>query len=56
VASAYTWTVILGTAYSERDLREFLRRIELPDWEDIDLTDRTLSDDGGPAARHKPAD
>ncbi|MFE2128641.1 hypothetical protein [Streptomyces amritsarensis] len=33
---------ILGIAYSEMDLREFLRRVELPDWEDVDITDAGL--------------
>lgn len=32
---------VLGTAYSDRDLIEFLRRIELPDPEELVLGDST---------------
>ncbi|MFF2191696.1 hypothetical protein [Streptomyces sp. NPDC058157] len=33
---------ILGMAYSEMDLREFLRRVALPDWDAVDIEDRML--------------
>ncbi|MFC9342889.1 hypothetical protein ACFT0G_06190 [Streptomyces sp. NPDC057020] len=41
---------ILGMAHSANDLREFLRRVELPGWEDVDLTDEGLFrwEGGGP--------
>ncbi|WP_060178002.1 hypothetical protein [Streptomyces sp. IMTB 1903] len=39
---------ILGLARSEGDLREFLRRVELPGWEDVDLTDSSLFKWEGP--------
>ncbi|MFE3861090.1 hypothetical protein ACFXPT_11735 [Streptomyces goshikiensis] len=41
---------ILGLAHSKRDLREFLRRVELPGWEDVDLTDRSLFKWEGPGS------
>ncbi|MFJ3631667.1 hypothetical protein [Streptomyces sp. NPDC090112] len=42
--------VILGMARSERDLREFPRRVELPGWEGVDLADASLFkwEGGGP--------
>ncbi|MFG2984939.1 hypothetical protein ACGFYQ_27395 [Streptomyces sp. NPDC048258] len=41
---------ILGMAYSENDLRELLRRVELPGWDGIDITDGSLFrwEGGGP--------
>lgn len=41
---------ILGMAYSVKDLREFLRRVGLPGWEDVDLADEGLFkwEGGGP--------
>ncbi|MFD9621850.1 hypothetical protein ACFWB2_31880 [Streptomyces virginiae] len=41
---------ILGRAFNERDLREFLRRVELPGWEDVDLNDGSIFkwEGGGP--------
>lgn len=40
----------LGLAYSEMDLREFLRRAGLPDWDSIDITDAGMFrwEGGGP--------
>ncbi|MCX4783346.1 hypothetical protein [Streptomyces sp. NBC_01264] len=33
---------ILGLARNEMDLREFLRRVKLPDWDVVDVTDAGL--------------
>ncbi|MFJ8209729.1 hypothetical protein [Streptomyces sp. NPDC096033] len=45
---------ILGRAFNERDLREFLRRVELPGWEDLDLRDGLFKWEGpGPEAWEK---
>ncbi|MGW6704734.1 hypothetical protein ACWGDE_07565 [Streptomyces sp. NPDC054956] len=43
-------STILGLAYSEMDLREFLRRAGLPDWDSIDVTDTGMFrwEGGGP--------
>lgn len=39
---------IMGLAYGERDVREFLRRAGFPDWEDVPLDDPGLFEWRGP--------
>lgn len=48
---------VLGTAYSDRDLIEFLRRIDLPDPEDMVLGDSAaIAWQGGKPHRYKEGD
>ncbi|MFF3085622.1 hypothetical protein ACFVRB_11295 [Streptomyces nojiriensis] len=45
---------ILGMAHSETDLCEILRRVELPDWDAVDIEDRSLFKREGGARRPGP--